>query len=288
MIRQTQVTVVTVAHNSLGVLPAMLASLPDGTPTTIVDNASENVAALRALATAHDATLLENGSNLGFGVACNKGADMAATEFLLFLNPDATVAPDTIEQLIEAARRYPHAVAFNPRIADAAGKPYFKRRSSLLPSRASMPRGWPAADREVSVLSGAALFVRRADFEAVGGFDPIIFLYHEDDDLSLRLAARGPLMFIRGAEVWHQGGRSSVRSADVAALKAWHMGRSCVYAMRKHGRSFAFSRAFASAIVQLAAPDAWLFRRKRAKQRAFLRGVLGARNLRPVSPETKP
>jgi GT2 family glycosyltransferase len=132
------------------------------------------------------------------------------------------------------------------------------------------------------VLSGAAFFVRRAAFEAVGGFDPAIFLYHEDDDLSLRLKAEcGRLMFIAGAQVTHQGGGSSVRSPDVAALKAWHMGRSRVYAMRRHDRPLAFVQALTSAVWQLMSPLLLLSRRKRAKQVAFLRGVWSARRLMP-------
>jgi GT2 family glycosyltransferase len=137
-----------------------------------------------------------------------------------------------------------------------------------------VPRGWPDRDSEVTVLSGAALFMRRAAFEAVGGFDVRIFLYHEDDDLSLRLRKQaGKLMFIRAAQVVHLEGRSSSRSAEIAALKAWHMGRSRVYVTRKHGRPAPFARALGSAIRQLASPWVLLSRRKRAKQLAYLRGV---------------
>jgi len=44
---------------------------------------------------------------------------------------------------------------------------------------------------ETPWASGAALLVRRAAFEAVGGFDPRIFMYGEDVDLSWRLRAKG-------------------------------------------------------------------------------------------------
>jgi hypothetical protein len=83
-------------------------------------------------------------------------------------------------------------------------------------------------------------------------------------------------MFIRDAGVRHQEGRSTVRSAETAAFKAWHMGRSRVYAMRKHGIPLARTRAIASAVLQLLSPAAWFSRRRLAKQRAFLRGVLSA------------
>ena len=36
-------------------------------------------------------------------------------------------------------------------------------------------------------MGGAAIFIKKETFIKVGGFDEKIFLYHEDDDLSLRL-----------------------------------------------------------------------------------------------------
>lgn len=277
---QPRTTIVTVAYNSTRVLPAMLASVPAGVAVVIVDNASADGSALADLARQSGARLVVNPDNRGFGVACNIGAAVAGTEFILFLNPDATLEDGAVAALEAAMDNYPRAVAMNPRILEADGRPYFKRRSVLLPRRDWMAAGWPSADCEVTVLSGAALMVRKADFDAVGGFDAAIFLYHEDDDLSLRLKAeRGPIMFIRAAAVRHAGGQSTVRSAESAAFKAFHMGRSRVYALRKHRRPRAFASALASAIGQAALPWTWFSRRSRAKRFAFLKGVLSARSL---------
>ncbi len=280
---QDRVTVVTVAHNSMAVLPDMLASVPAGTPVTIVDNASADAAALADLARVRGARLVRNDENLGFGAACNIGAASADTEFILFLNPDARLDAGALEALIAAADAYPVASAFNPAITDGRGHPYFKRGSVLLPKSRRLSPGWPAADREVPILTGAALFVRRAAFEAVSGFDEAIFLYHEDDDLSLRLAtAYGPLMFVRAARVTHDAGNSTVRSPASAAFKAFHMGRSRVYAARKHDLPGAGRKALVSALLQLVSPLTLLSARKRAKQAAFLRGVLSALRTAPA------
>jgi GT2 family glycosyltransferase len=270
-------TIITVCYNSMAVLPAMLDSIPSGVPVVLVDNASADAAALTKLATSRNARLIRNDDNRGFGVACNIGAAAAGTEFIMFLNPDTELQPGALDALVAAMVRHPKASAMNPRISEADGSPYFKRRSVIMPRSETMARGWPDADREVTVLSGAALVVRRADFEAVGGFDPAIFLYHEDDDLSRRLRAkRGPIMFIHGAEVRHLSGHSTVRSPETAAFKAWHMGRSRVYAMRKHRRPLAFIRSLISATVQYLSPLSLMSRRKRAKTWAFLRGVISA------------
>lgn len=274
---EPRVTIVTVAYNSMRVMPRMLASIPEGTPVVVVDNASDDLGELRALVARRGARLVENPRNDGFGVACNLGAAEATTEFLLFLNPDAGLEADTLARLVAAAERYPRSPAMNPRIMDDAGNAFFMRKSHLLPRREWIPRGWPDADREVPVLSGAALFVRTEAFRAVGGFDPRIFLFHEDDDLALRLRARfGPLMFVRDAVVTHGGGSSSDRNATIAGLKAWHMGRSRVYAARKHGRPLAGTIAAVQAAFQCLSPAVLFSSRKRAKHLAFLGGVLDA------------
>lgn len=271
-----RVTVVSVCYNSEAVLPGMLASVPAATPVVLVDNAGAEDA-LRPLAERHGATLISNAENKGFGVACNQGAAAARTEFILFLNPDAQLKSGSLKALVAAADRYPDASAMNPRIATPDGRAVFQRKSHLIDRAERMPRGWPDGDREVPILSGAALFVRRAAFEAVGGFDPRIFLYHEDDDLARRLRAQcGPLYFIRDACAEHIGGSSSERSPQVAALKAWHMGRSRVYVQRKHGRPFPRASSLGAALLQLCSPAVLLSRRKRAKQVAFLKGVISA------------
>lgn len=275
--RRPGVTVVTVAYNSSHVIARMLASVPTGVPTTVVDNRSADLERLREICGQHGAALVESDRNLGFGAGCNLGAESANAEWLLFLNPDAELAPDAIDRLMAAADRYPAAAAMNPRLILPDGSQYFMRRSYLLPKSAWLPRGSPKADREVTVLCGAAMMVRASAFARVGGFDARMFLYHEDDDLSIRLAStEGTLMFIRDAVVRHGGGASSGDPAKVAAFKAWHMGRSRVYGAVKHGRPFARSRGIAHALLQLCSPAVAFSHRKRAKQMGYLRGCISA------------
>ena len=272
------VTVVTVCYSSTHVLPGLLTSLPRNLDIVLVDNASSDNNALRGLALQHRAQLLEMDQNVGFGVACNQGAKIAKTPYILFLNPDVTVEPGAVERLLEAAGKHPDALAFNPAIRAQNGTEYFKRGSVLLPKHAWLRRGWPEADCEVPILTGAALLVRSQAFYEVGGFDPEIFLYHEDDDLALRLSKIGRLFFVRGAVVRHLSGHSTPKNASTVVLKAWHMGRSRVYAARKHAKPNAFSEALIQALLQLASPIALFSSRKRKKSWYFLRGVLSARN----------
>lgn len=271
-----RVTIITVTHNSIAVIPRMLSSIPGGTRVIVIDNLSNDLKNLRDLCSGSSVLLIENSFNEGFGSACNRGAKLATTEFLLFLNPDSILMADTLDELVAAAQRNPTATGFNPRIERDDGKPSFNYKSPLLPRSEWMDPGWPKADCEINILSGCAMFVRRIDFEALAGFDPKIFLFHEDDDLALRLGKRGPLFFVYDALVCHSVGSSSGDSLEVVTFKEWHLGYSRVYTMRKHALAFPFTRSLASAILKAASPIVLFSRRKRARRWSFLQGIVSA------------
>ncbi|NIZ61904.1 glycosyltransferase family 2 protein [Sedimentitalea sp. CY04] len=275
-----RVSVVSVCFNSNEVVRKMIKTIPPECQIILVDNGSDDIQVLHELTDEANTRLIANDENKGFGSACNQGAQLADRDFLLFQNPDTLLSENTVQEMVLAADRNPSASAFNPRISNENGSPYFKRGSCLISSAEKMPRGWPEQDQEVSILSGASLMVRRKDFEAISGFDPAIFLYHEDDDLALRLRSEcGSLMFVRNALVTHAQGQSTATTPTIAALKAFHMGQSRVYTARKHNRSFPFSRALGLAIFQLFSPVVLLSKRKRSKQVAFLKGVLKSSEL---------
>lgn len=274
--------IVTVTYDSLSVLPQMLASVPQGVPVSIVENGQGNGEALRKLISARDgARLIVNAQNLGFGAACNLGAEGAGAEFLLFLNPDTALGAGAIDALERAMDSYPEAAAMNPLLLDARGGQTHRRSCALLAERMAIPRRGIEVDTETRILSGAALFVRRSAFDAVGGFDPKIFMYHEDDDLCLRLSALpARLMIIPAASVRHLAGRSSARSPQIAAIKGRAQGESLVYVLRKHRRPFPLMTAYRKAILQFLSPDFLFSARKRAKVFGFLNGVRTAATYR--------
>ena len=271
-------SVISVCFNSSTVLESLLRTIPASTSIILVDNGSSDLAITKGLAEAYNALLISNPSNSGFGRACNQGASFCRTEFLFFINPDSILNSSTIALLELAADTHPQASCFNPRILNRHGKDLFKRRSCLLTPEKVMPRGTPLHASEVPVLSGAALFARKKAFDQIGGFDPNIFLYHEDDDISIRLREQvGQAWIIPEAQAVHLSGRSSGRSAAVTALKSWHMGRSLVYTTIKHHINHAYRKALFSAVRQLLSPATILSKRKFWKHLAFLQGVLSAR-----------
>ena len=143
-----------------------------------------------------EVTLLELGSNLGFGPALNRAVAEHPADPLILLNDDAVAAPRFVEALLDTHATGAESVAGvmtqerAPELIDSAG---------VIADRTLMGfdylHGEPAeaavgAADPLGPTGGAALYRRQA-FEAVGGFDERIFLYYEDLDLALRLAAAG-------------------------------------------------------------------------------------------------
>ncbi|MAC81344.1 MAG: glycosyl transferase [Rhodobacteraceae bacterium] len=260
---QPRVSVITVAYSSMDVLPAMADSLPGDVPLIIVDNGPDDGVRDWARAAGHQVIL--PGRNLGFGVACNLGAEAAQTEFLFFLNPDARLESGAIDALLDAASRHPDSPAFGPAILKENGEIFRVNASRILARRDRVkPPARPDTEIELRHLNGAAILARAQAFHAVGGFDPAIFLYFEDDDLSLRLSDRfGPLIYVPDAHVVHASAGSTAPSPELARFKGYHYARSQMIVMSKHGRKVPYLQGFLSSLRRLASvrnlsrPEKW-------------------------------
>jgi GT2 family glycosyltransferase len=240
MADQPDVDVVLVAYNSEPVICEALRSVDSPANIIVVDNGSSDQTV--AHVTASGSAVIRADQNLGFGKACNLGARHGRAPYVLFLNPDARLAPGSVKALIAAMRKYKHWAAANPRILRADARQQFRRTSRLhrgnrLRKILRLPP--PTETCEVAVLSGSAMICRRTDFEAVGGFDENLFLYFEDDDLSIRFLRTGrKIGYVHEALVTHIGNASTISTPDLEKLKAYYFMKSLQYAAKKHGVPF--------------------------------------------------
>lgn len=231
------VTAIVVAFDSGHVLPECLSSLAgEGTRIIVVDNASSDASA--ELSAQYDAHVIRNARNEGYGRANNIGARAATSEYIFIVNPDVVVEAGTVGRLVEAARAYPDAGLLAPRIMEPGGRVFFQPRS-LLSTYLQNEKGKlavPEGDACAPFASGACFLMRRDLFVAIGGFDPAIFLFYEDDDLCRRLADQGrSIVFVPAATVRHSRGRSSAARPGRAFTARWHQAWSKAYVSRKYG-----------------------------------------------------
>ena len=235
-------TFITVAFGSVTVISGLWKSLPAGARLIVVDNGPPD--GMEIWAGENGVLYLPMSANVGFGAACNEGAKHANTEWLFFINPDVLLLEGSIDRLILGISRSPNTLGFGPVMIDAFGVRSFKRRSKLSPIR--VPKVSAEANFPVPFLSGAALVMKRTAFEAIGGFDPGIFLYFEDDDISIRFTKLfGSFILIPDFELIHLGGAATAGIDGLSAFKEFHYGRSEVHVLMKHhGRAAAYWQLF--------------------------------------------
>ncbi len=173
-----------------------LASTGVAVNVIVVDNGSEPAATVPA---DPRLTLVRNDANRGVAPGRNQGAAAGTAPFVCFLDSDARLLPSTLELLLEPLVGSPDmalsAPVFTgqPAEASAGRAPTLSDKALRLLDVRSTYRT-VAGDgpwREVDFAIGACQVVRRAEFQAIGGFDETYFYGPEDVDLCLRLREAG-------------------------------------------------------------------------------------------------
>jgi N-acetylglucosaminyl-diphospho-decaprenol L-rhamnosyltransferase len=220
------------------------------TRIVVVDNASSDGSLDAALARIPTLTAIRNAENRGFAAGCNQGAAGSRADYLLFLNPDTVLRPDTLARVIGfmEARGQAEVGICGIRLTDAAGAPttvaarfptlgVIAGETTGLARLGLLPRHLLSPDecretRNVDQVIGAFFFVRRAVFDALSGFDERFFVYFEEVDFALRARQRGwRSVYFAGAAAIHHGG---VSSGQVRAARLFYSLRSRLLFVEKH------------------------------------------------------
>lgn len=162
--------------------------------------------------------------NLGFAAGCNAGARAADGDALLFLNNDTQVSPGWLPPLEEALAA-PGVGAVGPLLLYPDGRTQhcgvsFTPLGGVRHLYADFPGEHPAVRREhhLQAITGAALLLRRADFEAAGGFCEDYANGYEDLELCFALRKRGlSLAVVSASVVFHAESRTPGRHDRTAA-----------------------------------------------------------------------
>jgi N-acetylglucosaminyl-diphospho-decaprenol L-rhamnosyltransferase len=222
------ITVVVPTFNSAEHIAACLSSarrcLP-GAQIIVVDNGSTDRTREIVRETFVDVELLTGHGNVGFGRACNLGADHATHEYVLYLNPDAELVVIDMQLLVSASQSRPFGLlAAFLKEGDSPPRPTLRRHSghwfmefvavhllAMLSQVAPRPRYVErAAGPGTYTVGGAVFLVDVEEFRSLGGFDENFFMYYEDTDLTQRYLQRGyPLRSSPALLASHLGGASA-------------------------------------------------------------------------------
>jgi N-acetylglucosaminyl-diphospho-decaprenol L-rhamnosyltransferase len=206
----------------------------------VVDNGSTDGTPKRVREAFREARVIELGANLGFPVACNRGAEAGTGEIVVLLNNDVDCRPDFLERLVAP-------FGDDERLGSVAALllvPGEKRIESfglaVDPTLAGYPRlrgsledQAQARDPVLVGPSGAGGAYRRKAWEEVGGLDEGVLFYGEDVDLALRLRGAGwSTLAVPDAVAVHVGSASAEHRS---AWQRYQGGFARGYFLRRYG-----------------------------------------------------
>lgn len=240
MSRQPTISVVVVAYQAPEALDRCLASITtfgkEQTEVVVVDN--ERV-------------------NRGFSGGVNTGVNLARGEFVFLLNPDAEIHRESIQALLQMHEKQEAVGVAAPQLVDVHGNWYLNH--SLQPTVITAPivysglnrlfswtelvrRHWfmdspEQSARNVGIVSGAAMFMKREVFIEIAGFDERFFMYWEEVDFCRRLQQQGlSIWYWPEARVTHLGGASSPTRAK---RMGWFRQSRFLFFKKHFGRVYA-------------------------------------------------
>ena len=233
--------------------------------------------------------------NLGFGAANNVALEQAKGRYIVLLNSDAFLTPDSLRLSVEHMDADPSVGLAGGRLVgrDYSWQPSARMFPSIVSdlkvmtglaakfpkSRffGSFDRTWadPMQPAEVDWVPGAYSIIRSEALTNVGFFDPEFFLYSEEVDLCRRIQQAGyEIMYWPDIVVIHIGGESSRQiktlemSSAGAQLIRWRMRSTLLYYRKHHGFHAWLAKMLELALYHLTALRNSLSSNPRRKERA--------------------
>lgn len=201
-------------------LASVLGEVRAGDEIIVVDNASTDGGVELIGEQWPQVDLIRNATNLGFAVACNKGAMRAVNEILVFLNQDTQVLPGWLEGLRQGLARDTQVGLVTSKVL-MMDNPGIIQTCGLEVHFSGLTCGGGFGERasdyrvrgRVGAVCGASFAIRKAVWDLLGGFDESLGMYYEDVDLSWRAIRRGwwceltPESAVEHEQVWAPSGQ---------------------------------------------------------------------------------
>ena len=220
-------------HHLEVLLPTLMAALR-GLPSEIllVDNRSTDGTEKFIRREYQQVAVFHHKKRFGYGENHNLNLMRAQGKYLVMMNCDMSVEPDTVSSMLSFMDNHPEIGILCPRVLNSNGTDQFlnKRYPNLLDlflRRLNSPilrrafrrrleryetrdRGYEEV-RDVESASGCFMFCRTDLLQKLSGFDPTFFLYFEDADLCRRVQMTHRTVYFPHARVYHDWQRASHR-----------------------------------------------------------------------------
>lgn len=224
----------------------------------VVDNASTDGSVAHIRAEHPNFELVCNHTNVGFGRANNQLLPYIKADYVLLLNTDAFVEPNTLPKTLRYMQDHPNCGVLGVRLLSRDGSlqpccRYFPTPLNTFLQRTGLGRFMPwvrlpddmtwdhLGARECDWVPGCYYLVRKEVLDEIGLFDPRFFLYCEEVDHCRRVKAAGwKVVFFGEAAAIHIGGESakSVGSLENSTrqLSSLQAESEALFYRKHHGR----------------------------------------------------
>lgn len=207
-----------------------LKSVVNQSEVVVVDNNSSDETVNYIKENFTSVNILPQIINHGFGIANNIGINYALkneADAVFLLNQDAFAQTDCLKNLTYARQQNPDFGILSPihLNGDGSGVDYsFLKVTS--PFNASglisdlIVRNFTKTIYEINFINAAAWLIPKEVFYKVGGFDPLFFLYGEDDNYCQRILYHGfKIGIIPNATVYHDSDNNNYQIGEVGSDK---------------------------------------------------------------------
>jgi GT2 family glycosyltransferase len=234
------ISVIVVNYNGYPFLYRLFESLSRQTvpPDEIimVDNASTDGSVDLVRTRFPAVRIIEAGANVGFAVGNNIGVVASHGEFIALINSDAYVEPEWCESLIAVLENDSGTAVSVGKIYRAGSNRIVEQAGGLFNNVGNYwGRGYMEQDVgqydapcEVAGVTACAMMIRRDAIPGTELFDPDLFMYGEELDLTIRLRASGyTIRYTPDAVAWHTGmGSLELTQTDKRLFQQFHANRN--------------------------------------------------------------
>lgn len=246
-ISRQNLSIVIVTLRSESVIDQCIDSINEDLPIIIIENSNNSTFTKYLENKYKNVKCLLSRQNIGMGSGNNLGIKESKTDYVLVINPDVILAPNTIKELILASENISDFAILSPMSSNNNYPNYELDERQKKNENKDLPFN-------VKVVDGYAMLFNKKKINSIifdnslkkqnSFFDENFFMYLENNDLCKRLTEKGEKIFVAPkAKINHLGAKTVDQKYDteIELSRNWHWIWSKFYFKKKH---FGFLTAF--------------------------------------------